>query len=120
MGVRGMTEKPATQPLRPARPLESGLDANRLFEASFDGSTLLLLEDDLGPAFFDLRTGLAGELLQKFVNFRIPLAIVVPSPQKYGDRFKELAHEHRSHPVVRFFATEDEARAWLKAKGASA
>lgn len=112
-----MNEEDTRKPLRPDQPLRSGLDANRLFEASPGASTILLLESDLGPDFFDLRTGLAGELLQKFVNFRIPLAMVVPSPQKYGDRFSELAHEHRGHPVVRFFTTEQEALAWLAAKG---
>mgnify|MGYP005814367195 CR=1 FL=1 len=27
---------------------------------------------------------------------------------------KELAFEHLSHPVVRFFANEEDARAWLQ------
>jgi hypothetical protein len=30
----------------------------------------------LDPAFFELRTGLAGEIMQKFVNYRTQLAIV--------------------------------------------
>jgi len=29
---------------------------------------IILREEDLAPEFFDLRSGLAGELLQKFVN----------------------------------------------------
>lgn len=103
--------------LRPDRPLESGRDANQLFEIASEGSTILLLEADLGRAFFDLKSGVAGDMLQRFVNFRIPLAIVVPSPEKHGDRFRELAREHRNHPVVRFFTSEEDARAWLLAMG---
>ncbi|MET0182849.1 MAG: DUF4180 domain-containing protein [Caulobacterales bacterium] len=30
----------------------------------------------LDPAFFDLKTGLAGEITQKFVNYQVRLAIV--------------------------------------------
>jgi hypothetical protein len=74
---------------------------------------LLLTEEDLSPRFFDLRTGLAGEALQKFVNYRVRVAIVVPRPEVHGERFVELAREHATHPMVRFFETEDAARTWL-------
>lgn len=74
---------------------------------------LLLRESDLGPAFFDLRSGIAGELFQKFVNTRIPLAIVVADPKSHGERFGELAYEHQSHPTVRILPTEEDARRWL-------
>lgn len=96
------------------------VDAGPLFEAALGEGKNLLLEEDLGAAFFDLRTGLAGELLQKFVNYRLPVAIVVASPGIHGDRFVELFREHRSHPLVRFFSTEADAREWLLAKGAEA
>lgn len=32
--------------------------------------------DRLDDSFFDLSSGLAGEVLQKFVNYRMPLAII--------------------------------------------
>ncbi|RIK36410.1 MAG: DUF4180 domain-containing protein [Chloroflexi bacterium] len=75
---------------------------------------LLLTEGDLGPAFFDLKSGLAGELLQKFVNYRVRVAIVVPVPEVYGERFGELAYEHRSHPLIRFVPSRAEAETWLE------
>jgi len=74
---------------------------------------LLLDESQLGPAFFDLTTGLAGELFQKFTNYRVRLAIVVADAQAHGSRFSELAWEHRVHNTVRFFTTEQSARQWL-------
>ena len=86
--------------------------ADRHFGVGADG--LILTEEDLGPLFFDLRSGLAGDALQKFVNYRVHVAIVVPTPQSHGERFVELAREHSKHPMVRFFATEDAARAWLR------
>jgi hypothetical protein len=77
------------------------------------GRGLILAERDLGPAFFDLRTGLAGELIQKFVNYRIRVAIILPRPDVYGERFAELAYEHATHPTVRFVCSIDDAMMWM-------
>jgi hypothetical protein len=74
---------------------------------------LILSEGDFAREFFELRSGLAGELFQKFTNYQVRLAIVLPDPKAYGDRFSELAYEHRSHNLIRFFRSEDEAKAWL-------
>jgi hypothetical protein len=81
--------------------------------ASIDAGGLLLDEKQLSPEFFDLRSGLAGEVLQKFTNYRARLAIVIADQAAYGSRFSELAYEHRTHRSVRFFATEQLARQWL-------
>jgi hypothetical protein len=75
---------------------------------------LILTESDLAREFFDLRSGLAGELFQKFMNYRLRLAIVVPDPDAYGERFSELAYEHSSHATIRFVRSKDEANAWLR------
>ncbi|HJP95860.1 MAG TPA: DUF4180 domain-containing protein [Candidatus Saccharimonadales bacterium] len=77
---------------------------------------LLLTANDLAPEFFDLRTGLAGELFQKFTNYRVRVAIVLPDPGAYGERFTELAHEHRRHELIRLVGTQSEATAWLGAE----
>src|SRR5262249_24774711 len=76
---------------------------------------LILTEKDLAREFFDLRSGLAGALFQEFINYKIRVAIVLPDPQAYGERFGELAYEHTSHGMIRFIRSEDEARAWLSA-----
>ncbi|MCB2205543.1 DUF4180 domain-containing protein [bacterium] len=45
--------------------------------ADYQGArSLILHEKQLDPAFFDLKTRLAGEILQKYVNYRFRLAIV--------------------------------------------
>ena len=74
---------------------------------------LILTEQDLATEFFDLRTGLAGELFQKFTNFRKRLAIVLPNPAAYGERVVELAREHSSHSLIRFVNSKEEAETWL-------
>jgi len=41
-----------------------------------DCDRLIIHERNLHPDFFDLKTRLAGEVLQKFSNYRVKLAIV--------------------------------------------
>ena len=37
---------------------------------------VLLHQKNIAPAFFDLKTGLAGEILQKFTNYRMRIGII--------------------------------------------
>lgn len=41
-----------------------------------DFGLVIIHEKNISPAFFDLKTGIAGEILQKFSNYRIRLAVV--------------------------------------------
>jgi hypothetical protein len=84
--------------------------------ASVQRGGLVVTERDLGPEFFDLRTGFAGELFQKCVNYGAGLAIVIADSKAYGERFSELVYEHRGHAVVRFFGSETDARQWLQTR----
>lgn len=88
-------------------------DVSDALGAVYGASGLLLTETDLSPEFFDLRTGIAGELFQKFTNYQIHLAIVVNKLEVYGERFGELAFEHRNHKLIRFFDTLETAKSWL-------
>lgn len=88
-------------------------DISAALSASVERGGLLLDESHLSKDFFDLKTGFAGQVLQKFVNYRTRLAVIVRDPAVYGGRFGELVYEHRIHPTVRFFTSEQPARAWL-------
>src|SRR5262245_36595673 len=93
--------------------VRSMADIPELIGRCLGADGLILTEDDLSPEFFDLTSGLAGELLQKFVNYRLRVALVLPNPASYGERFIELAREHASHSIVRFVRSRGEAEAWL-------
>src|SRR5580765_1155942 len=58
--------------------LKSAADGrDLLFAAAAKGADWVAIhEANIAPKFFDLRSGLAGEVLQKFVNYRGRLAIV--------------------------------------------
>ena len=55
-----------------------GQDASDLISEarSADATIAVLPTARLDPAFFDLKTGIAGEMVQKFVNYGLKVAIV--------------------------------------------
>lgn len=58
--------------------LRKGQDASDLIsEARSANATVAVLPlTRLDPAFFDLKTGIAGEMVQKFVNYGLKVAIL--------------------------------------------
>ena len=64
-------------------------------EAMFAGASVIALPASrLGAAFFQLRTGLAGEIAQKAVNYRLKLAVI-------GDISQHLAASNALRDWVR-------------------
>lgn len=54
---------------------EDGIELlGTIYYEGFD--KVIIHEKNITPAFFDLKTGMAGEILQKFSTYRIPIAIV--------------------------------------------
>lgn len=54
---------------------QDGLDLlGNLYYQDFE--TVILHEKNITPDFFDLKTKMAGEILQKFSNYRVRLAVV--------------------------------------------
>ena len=96
--------------------IRSFADISKAIGACIGAEGLVLTEFDLAPEFFDLHSGLAGELFQKFINYKIRVAIVLPDPKAYGERFGELAYEHTIHSMIRFVRSKDEAKVWLDTK----
>ncbi len=45
--------------------------------ADYQGARNIIVEErNVDPMFFDLKTGMAGEILQKYSNYRMKLAII--------------------------------------------
>ena len=62
----------------PDAPISTAQEALELMmDPDLQGARKIILRrEDIAPEFFDLSTGLAGEMVQKFVNYRVQLAIV--------------------------------------------
>ncbi len=89
-------------------------DVLDLIGAAYDADGIVLTADDVDPSFFDLHTGLAGELFQKVTNYGLRLALVLPDPAAHGPRWRDLAFEHARHGTIRFVPTRTEAEAWVR------
>lgn len=93
-------------------------DANRLVEQCWehDAQALLLYPANLPAEFFDLSSGLAGELLQKLRNYQLRLAIVdAEGTAPLSTYFQDMAGEERRSGYFGLFASRAEAIAWLGA-----
>ena len=96
--------------------VEEAADVSALIGAAYSLDGLIVTEADIGPEFFRLSIGIAGNLFQTLVNLRLPTALVLKDFSAYGNRFAELAWEHSRHPHVRFVHSDEEARRWLKTR----
>ena len=78
------------------------------------GANLLLISDGaLHPDFFDLSTGLAGEISLKLSTYRVKTAIIVDLESFLSLRFQEWAGECNRGREIRFCADIEEAEDWL-------
>lgn len=77
----------------------------------------MLRKEAIVPAFFDLSARIAGEVLQKFVNYRMRLAIVGDFA-KAGRPQKDFMFESNCGRHVFFAASEGEAVEKLKTASA--
>ena len=74
-----------------------------------DFGCVILHEKNITPQFFDLKTKMAGEILQKFSNYRVRL-VIVGDFDKYGSRsLRDFIFESNNGRMVNFTATIEEA-----------
>jgi len=100
-------------------PLGKEQDAADLIGAcyGYDVWLLMLHAEALSDDFFQLRTGLAGAVLQKLMNYRIRTALVIPDELAGQGRFKEWVAETNQGSQLRVFPNADDAETWLLQSG---
>jgi PadR family transcriptional regulator, regulatory protein AphA len=95
--------------------LSSEQDALDFIAACFENNAnfLMLHSQVLSDDFFRLRTGLAGHVLQKFINYHIKVAVILTDEQKIKGKFKEFIAESNKGNDFRVFNSVEEAESWL-------
>ncbi|PWN60990.1 DUF4180 domain-containing protein [Chryseobacterium viscerum] len=83
-----------------------GLMGN-IYYQGFD--TLILHEKNISPEFFDLKTKMAGDILQKFSNYRIGLTIVGDFDKYESKSLKDFIFESNKTKHVNFVNTLEDA-----------
>jgi hypothetical protein len=72
-------------------------------------SRIIVYERNLHPDFFRLHTGLAGDILQKFSNYRIRLAIIGDFSKFTSKSLQDFIRESNRGKSICFVSTLGEA-----------
>lgn len=70
---------------------------------------IILSENQLNPDFFDLKTRFAGDILQKFSNYRNRLAIVGDFSKYESKSLQDFIYESNNGKIVNFLSSKEEA-----------
>ena len=71
--------------------------------ASYSGVRKIIIhESNITPDFFDLKTGIAGEMLQKFSTYRMQLAIIGDFSKYKSKSFRDFIYESNKYGRILF------------------
>jgi hypothetical protein len=92
-----------------------GLDLlGNLYFQDFD--KIVVQEKNIAPEFFDLKNGMAGEILQKFSTYRVRLAIVGDFTPYSSKSMKDFIYESNKRGHINFVSSTTEALKVLSIK----
>ena len=77
-------------------------------------AAIVLFKEQLDESFFRLSTGLAGEVLQKFVNYQMKLAIVGGFDRYTSKPLQDFIRESNEGRQICFQPDEASALSWLE------
>jgi hypothetical protein len=84
---------------------------NLMAESNYqDSGKIILYEKNVAPEFFDLKSGIAGEILQKFSNYKVQLAIVGDFTKYSSKSLKDFILESNRHRHINFVNSVEEAK----------
>lgn len=89
--------------------VQSALDfmATVQYEAGCD--RIVINKSLLSESFFDLKTRLAGEILQKFINYRVKVVIIGDFSVYSSQSLQDFIYECNSGNDIFFLPTEQQA-----------
>jgi hypothetical protein len=78
-----------------------------IMDSSAEG--IIVHQENIDEQFFDLRSGLAGEMLQKVVNYRLRLAIVGDFSIYESNSLKAFIYESNKSNTIAFVNSIEDA-----------
>jgi hypothetical protein len=87
-------------------------DAVDLMGNCFNSNTrkIIIYEKNIIPSFFDLKTRIAGEILQKFVNYNFKIAIIGDYSKYQSNVLKDFIYESNKQGEINFVNSIEEAK----------
>jgi hypothetical protein len=92
---------------------QSALDLMATVKYETGCDCIAISKPSVVEAFFVLSTGIAGEILQKFVTYRVKLAIIGDFSRYTSKPLKDFIYESNSGSHIFFVGSEEEAVAKL-------
>jgi hypothetical protein len=89
--------------------VQEALDLMATAQYQGDSHTLVIYKDSFAEDFFDLKTRFAGEVLQKFSNYRVLLAIVGDFSVYDSKALRDFIYECNKGNQVFWVGSVDEA-----------
>lgn len=113
--IREVENKKYIELISTTEPLTTENDALDLIALCWEHETnaLMIHYASLSEDFFKLKTKVAGNIIQKFINYGIKAATIVPQEIIQKGRFKEMAVETNQGNHFRLYESKEEAEKWL-------
>jgi histidinol phosphatase-like PHP family hydrolase len=89
--------------------VQSALDLMATIRYETDSDRMVIHKSVISESFFDLKTRLAGEILQKFINYQLKVAIVGDFSGYTSQSLRDFIYECNKGRDIFFVATEQEA-----------
>ena len=89
--------------------VQTALDLMATVRYETDCDRMIVFKAALAPEFFDLSTRLAGDVLQKYVNYQMKLAIVGDFSNVRSKSLRDFIYESNQGNHVFFVESEAEA-----------
>lgn len=89
--------------------VQSALDLMATVQYETGSYVMVLHKSVLSEDFFDLKTRLAGEILQKYINYRVKVAIIGDFSGYSSKSLRDFIYECNQGKDILFLGTEEEA-----------
>jgi len=105
------TSSPVAEVIKDSVTIASASDILDIIgDISYSGcSAVIIHSESFSKEFYDLRTGVAGDILQKFSNYRMRLSIAGDFSHLTSRSWHDFIRESNRGKTVSFVATVDEA-----------
>src|SRR5690625_6854573 len=88
--------------------VQDALDLLASIQQIHETNKIVVHQNNITKEFFDLKTKLAGNILQKFVNYRIKLAILGNFEEYTSESFKDFIYECNKGKQIFFLKNRSE------------
>ncbi|GLV64218.1 hypothetical protein Bmyc01_28880 [Bacillus mycoides] len=89
--------------------VQTALDLLATVQYEVDAKHIIIHKSLISEDFFDLKTRLAGDILQKFINYKVKIAIIGDFSMYTSKSLKDFIYECNKGKDIFYLATEQQA-----------